>query len=294
MRKVLVSLLIVGVVWAFTVPAATWAAAPTASGTYSFTTKTKSSDPNISKKSLSPNPYASLSLSNFYNTLGADLAAKGGPCNGLVFGKFGASTVGKILGGIGKAALKGPIGDETYAAGVVNLDGNGSITDGTAIFNTATSAKAGGTNSAELNNTNTGSVAVLCGGPNEGSRCNAPFVCDGAETTLKLQKPGKTGSTTDCHNAYGINADGTSGGGYVQNSDGSGASAVWVYPIAAGIDLTKCASGTPASGTYAECCHDPALTLVVHLGSGISAGGNHIDNVFTDQTDSGYSVNTRQ
>jgi hypothetical protein len=212
------------------------------------------------------------SQSSFITQLGTDVGKKKGKsflCDFDPKNKAAVSLtkLGGIIKGIGKSGAQ--TGDTTYATGTIKLQ-DGHIVGGVATFNSFTSNKSATKNSALLNDADTGTTAILCGGVNGGDCAN---IC----TSDQVGK----GTPLSC----------TGTGGYTTNPDGTGTSQIWVYPEP---PPNICAGGET---TWAQCCSDPSLVIVVNLasaGEGPTTGFTRIRSVFTDQGGAGSSVADRQ
>jgi len=142
-------------------------------------------------------------------------------------------------------------GDRIDFAGTLVADGMGNIIGG------FLAANSNDPTSESLNWTNSAADAVLCGGASQDGDCSS--LCTSA--------------------SLGCNSQ----GGYSVGITGTGTEAIYAYPIAGSL-----CGGRPTM-TFAECCNDPNLVVVLHEAFTLSSGASHMRSIFTDQQWTGCS-----
>jgi hypothetical protein len=210
-------------------------------GSYGATLSLTLNDPGKLSSTNTP-----TSVSGFFSALAKDL--KGGKCdlrNTFLPAKAVASQI---------AAVKSVAGDQLRGAGTLNLDGAGNLT-GIAYFNTTVPGFEFAP--APFGGANVGTAAVLRGGTAGTGEC--------ATLCTKSNQCATPVSFTFA-NAL---VTGVTGGGYnVDPADGSVLVVFHAFPKA---PMGVCGSPTPpTSETWASCCQDNNLQIVVVAAGGVS------------------------
>jgi hypothetical protein len=231
--------------------------------------------------SASCNVDAAFGLQQFTANLAVDLGKKksGHPvCNLTSAFSALASTAVTILKGAG-GTVASPF-DETFSDGVIDTDlTNGNVEGGFAVFNAVTSQTSPTKTTQTIDLTNTGTVALLCAGPQTGG--NNPGTC-GAATVC--------GSGTDCAKRGGNSINQGQG----LSSNGTAYTRLFVFPLANSSETGAANCNGNADLTWAECCGDPSLYIVVNFHSTASSDHKNLYSTFEDEGDSGTSTSIAQ
>ncbi len=240
---------------------------PIALATYAFTSQIVYSSSASLVLTTVGNPDAQFNIPGFLATWLADFPKK------CALTAQGLAALKTAISALKKTSAGTLAGDTTSASGTITFNADsGAIVGGLASFSSTTTS-ASGKAVAEPNVT---TQALLCGGqPVDSGTGTCGSVCTSSRLRKGRPLPEPQPSCV------------LDGGGEPFDEGLDGYSTIFMYPLANANGSSPSYCTGPANLTWAECCNDPNLVVIINLHDTYSKDHSRITSVITDEGDAG-------